>query len=59
MPVSGQSTLSCSIGARSKTCSGMGESIGAIASKINVSWAAVAREIERHRTRETTHYQTF
>lgn len=36
-----------------------GETIGAIAAKVGVSWAAVAREIKRHRTRETTHYQSF
>ena len=31
-----------------------GESVGAIAGKIGVSWATVAREIKRHRTRDTT-----
>ena len=35
-----------------------GESVGAIAGKIGVSWATVAREI-RNRTRDTTHYQPF
>lgn len=36
-----------------------GESVGAIAGKIGVSWATVAREIKRHRTRDTTHYQNL
>ena len=36
-----------------------GESVGAIAGKIGVSWATVAREIKRHRTRDTTHYQSL
>lgn len=36
-----------------------GETIGAIAAKVDVSRAAVAREIKRRRTRETTHYQSF
>ena len=31
-----------------------GESVGAIAGKIGVSWATVAREIKRHRTPPTT-----
>ena len=36
-----------------------GESVGAIAVRIDVSWATVAREIKRHRTRDTTHYQNL
>lgn len=36
-----------------------GESVGAIAGKVGVSWATVAREIKRHRTRDTTHYQNL
>ena len=36
-----------------------GECVGAIAGKVGVSWATVAREIKRHRTRDTTHYQNL
>lgn len=36
-----------------------GESVGAIAGKIGVSWATVARETKRHRTRDTTRYQNL
>ena len=35
-----------------------GESVGAIAGKIGVSRATVAREIKRHRTRDTTRTRT-
>ena len=36
-----------------------GESVGSIAGEIGVSWAAVAREIKKHRTRESPHYQNY